>query len=340
MDIIDTYYEILGDFDAERLRAILAPDLDFEGSIAGRRSGADAFIAGAAGFAAAARTITMLQREPTAALYDAELPGRHRALRGVLRGRGRPHPDAPAALRRGAFQAAMSREGAVLEDRRRRPRVSRPSVRRSQIMSQCTDGLVGAAGLGIGAARARGGRCRRSSRRTGSRRSGGRCRSWCRCRARRGSGRPRRSRASPAGSASPRSACALTTRPSRNSSVTSSTTTPRGELGIVKRITPSADVLVRPGEDLARRHVALAVGVDPRAARRRSACRSVPGRLDADLARRARAARSAPPGTPRSSPQAATGSSRSRNSARVDEVLEARACPSPPAGRRRASATA
>ncbi len=75
MDTIDTYYEILGDFDAERLRAILAPDLDFEGSIAGRRSGADAFIAGAAGFAAAARTITMLQREPTAALYDAELPG-------------------------------------------------------------------------------------------------------------------------------------------------------------------------------------------------------------------------------------------------------------------------
>ena len=75
MDTIDTYYEILGDFDAERLRAILAPDLDFEGSIAGRRSGADAFIAGAAGFAAAARRITMRQREPTAALYDAELPG-------------------------------------------------------------------------------------------------------------------------------------------------------------------------------------------------------------------------------------------------------------------------
>ena len=75
MHTIDTYYEILGDFDAERLRAILAPDLDFEGSIAGRRSGADAFIAGAAGFAAAARKITMLQREPSAALYDAELPG-------------------------------------------------------------------------------------------------------------------------------------------------------------------------------------------------------------------------------------------------------------------------
>src|SRR6478736_3482469 len=75
MDIIDTYYEILEDFDAERLRAIVAPDLRFEGSIAGRRSGAEPFIAGVAGFAAAARSITMLQREPTAALYDAELPG-------------------------------------------------------------------------------------------------------------------------------------------------------------------------------------------------------------------------------------------------------------------------
>ena len=75
MDIIDTYYEILGDFDADALRAILAPDLRFEGPIAGRRDGADGFIEGAAMFARAARSITMRQREPTAALYDAELPG-------------------------------------------------------------------------------------------------------------------------------------------------------------------------------------------------------------------------------------------------------------------------
>jgi hypothetical protein len=75
MDIIDTYYEILAAFDAQRLRAILAPDLAFEGPIAGRRDGAEAFIAGAEGFARAARSITILQREPTAALYDAELPG-------------------------------------------------------------------------------------------------------------------------------------------------------------------------------------------------------------------------------------------------------------------------
>ena len=65
----------LAAFDADRLRAILAPDLRFDGSITGRRVGAEPFIAGAAAFASAARRITMLQREPTAALYDAELPG-------------------------------------------------------------------------------------------------------------------------------------------------------------------------------------------------------------------------------------------------------------------------
>ena len=75
MDIIDTYYAILADFDAERLRAILAPDLAFEGSITGRRVGAEPFLAGAEQFATAAQSITLLQREPTAALYDAQLPG-------------------------------------------------------------------------------------------------------------------------------------------------------------------------------------------------------------------------------------------------------------------------
>jgi hypothetical protein len=108
MDIIDTYYELLDDFDAERLRAILAPDLDFEGSIMGRRSGAEPFIAGAAAFAAAAGSITMLQREPTAALYDAELPGgtvRFAEFFEVADGRIRAlrlHYDVAA------FQAAMA----------------------------------------------------------------------------------------------------------------------------------------------------------------------------------------------------------------------------------------
>src|SRR3954451_14498074 len=75
MHVIDTYYDILAAFDAERLRAIVADDLRFEGPIAGRRVGAAEFIEGAARFAAAARSLTLLQREPTAALYDAELPG-------------------------------------------------------------------------------------------------------------------------------------------------------------------------------------------------------------------------------------------------------------------------
>ena len=59
-------------------------------------------------------------------------------------------------------------------------------------------GLVRAAGLGIGARRARGGSCRRSSRRTGSRRRRDRCRSSCRSRSRRGGAPRRRWRASPA----------------------------------------------------------------------------------------------------------------------------------------------
>ena len=46
--------------------------------------------------------------------------------------------------------------------------------------------------------------------------------------------------------------------------------------GTVKRIAALALVLVRAGEDLARGHVALAVGVDPGAALRRCSVRSVP----------------------------------------------------------------
>ena len=82
-------------------------------------------------------------------------------------------------------------------------------------------------------------------------------------------------------------------------------------------------VLVRAGEDLAARHVALAVGVDPGAAL--DVQRQVgAGRLDADLARGRRAARSASPGsraarpTPRRGrrgPGTARGSTKSVKSA-------------------------
>lgn len=82
-EIIETYYEILQSgserFDPERLQAILAPDLVFEGPIAGHRTGAAPFLKGVAGFVATLRHLEMLQLLVTdgqaAALYEAELPG-------------------------------------------------------------------------------------------------------------------------------------------------------------------------------------------------------------------------------------------------------------------------
>jgi hypothetical protein len=81
--VVAAYYELIqggaASFDPERLRAILADNLAFEGPIAGSRVGADGFVRGAAGFAAAARGIEMVAlvtgHDGAAALYDAELPG-------------------------------------------------------------------------------------------------------------------------------------------------------------------------------------------------------------------------------------------------------------------------
>ena len=80
---IETYYEILRGgadrFDAEQLRAILAPQLVFEGPIAGQRVGAEPFCKGVVGFVRALRHLEMRQLVTApgkaAALYDAELPG-------------------------------------------------------------------------------------------------------------------------------------------------------------------------------------------------------------------------------------------------------------------------
>ena len=80
---IETYYEILRSgadrFDAERLRAILDPQLIFEGPIAGHRVGAEPFCKGVVGFVSALQHLEMRQLVTTpgkaAALYDAELPG-------------------------------------------------------------------------------------------------------------------------------------------------------------------------------------------------------------------------------------------------------------------------
>ncbi|MHB2024096.1 MAG: nuclear transport factor 2 family protein [Mycobacteriales bacterium] len=81
--VLKTYYEILDDatasLDEERLRAILAPDLDFEGPIAGQVVGAEWFIKGVCGFVETKQKITMVRQvhagDAAATLYDAELPG-------------------------------------------------------------------------------------------------------------------------------------------------------------------------------------------------------------------------------------------------------------------------
>ncbi|MHB1585189.1 MAG: nuclear transport factor 2-like protein [Acidimicrobiales bacterium] len=80
---VETYYEILQSgaepFDPERLRAILAPELVFEGPITWHRVGAEPFCKGVVGFVAALRHLEMRQLltapGKAAALYDAELPG-------------------------------------------------------------------------------------------------------------------------------------------------------------------------------------------------------------------------------------------------------------------------
>ena len=92
----------------------------------------------------------------------------------------------------------------------------------------------------------RGGRCRRSSRRTGSRRSGGRCRGWSRSRSRRGRRAPGSVSSVASRYSCPRSARASTTRPARNSSSIPATSTPRGLDGIVKRMRPSAESSTGP----------------------------------------------------------------------------------------------
>jgi SnoaL-like domain len=82
-DLVSAYYEVLQagaeSYDPERLRSILARDLDFEGPIAGHVRGADRFTRGVAGFIQTQQGIRFLQQVVTpdaaAMLYDADLPG-------------------------------------------------------------------------------------------------------------------------------------------------------------------------------------------------------------------------------------------------------------------------
>jgi SnoaL-like domain len=82
-DLVSAYYEILRagaeSYDPEQLRSILAPDLDFDGPIAGHVRGAGRFTRGVAGFVQTQQGIRFLQQVVTpdaaAMLYDADLPG-------------------------------------------------------------------------------------------------------------------------------------------------------------------------------------------------------------------------------------------------------------------------
>ena len=67
-------------FDKERLTEILAEDLDFEGSIAGKRRGAAGFLVGLQRFVEAMKPPIRVQQrvesgDLAAVLYEAELPG-------------------------------------------------------------------------------------------------------------------------------------------------------------------------------------------------------------------------------------------------------------------------
>ena len=190
---------------------------------------------------------------------------------------------------RGTSDGATARSGRPA----RRPRRRRSSVPpRAQVADEVPvqRGLVLAAGLGVRAAeREVDGAADllveedRADRR-------GRCRSSCRCRARRGGARRRRSAARAGGS--PRRARRARRRRARRGtrSSTPATSTPAGDDGTSKRTRPFALVSCGPVKTSPRGHVALAVGVDPRAAL--DAQRHVGARgLDAQLARAASAAR-------------------------------------------------
>lgn len=81
--VLRTYYRVLtGGIenygDGQELAPLLAENLDFEGSIAGRVTGATPFLQGVKGFIANVSKIDLIQEvngpEGTAVLYDAHMP--------------------------------------------------------------------------------------------------------------------------------------------------------------------------------------------------------------------------------------------------------------------------
>ncbi|MBV9898637.1 MAG: nuclear transport factor 2 family protein [Chloroflexi bacterium] len=86
-ELVNAYYTSWtnGAFDEPQLRSILAPDLVFEGPLAGHRVGADGFIRGVENVSKALKAFRLIQRldngNEVSVLYDCDLtrpPGTHR----------------------------------------------------------------------------------------------------------------------------------------------------------------------------------------------------------------------------------------------------------------------
>lgn len=82
--VLQAYYRILGagigTYDpGGEFRTLLADDLEFEGPLAGKRTGAEGFCQGVKGFIANVTDINVIQEvhgvHASAVLYDAQMPG-------------------------------------------------------------------------------------------------------------------------------------------------------------------------------------------------------------------------------------------------------------------------
>ena len=74
-----------GHFDEARLRGILAPDLEFDGPLAGHRVGAEGFLKGLADFAHRVMALRMVEQvyagDQAAFMYDCDLVGGDKPMR-------------------------------------------------------------------------------------------------------------------------------------------------------------------------------------------------------------------------------------------------------------------
>jgi hypothetical protein len=80
-ELVQAYYNSwkngMASYDAERLRSILAPDLRFEGPIAGKRDGLEPFLVGLSDFVRALKAYQMVRQvdagDEASALYDCKI---------------------------------------------------------------------------------------------------------------------------------------------------------------------------------------------------------------------------------------------------------------------------